>query len=52
MTERQTDITPEETDYEPPSDDELRGGTTEIDDEPPVGAQPGIPENGEPPASE
>ena len=45
-----------------PDDDELRGGTTEIDDEPlgvpadgdsdHVGDQPGIPSEGEPPASE
>jgi hypothetical protein len=61
VTERQTDITEEEPDLQPPADDELRGGTTEIPDEPmgvpadgdsSVGDQPGIPEEGEPPASE
>jgi hypothetical protein len=59
--ERQTDITPDDPDLERPSDDELRGGATEIDDEPmgvpadgdsSVGDQPGIPAEGEPPASE
>ena len=60
MTERQTDITPDEPDLEHPDDDEQRGGTSEIPDEPlgvpaegdsSVGDQPGIPDT-EPPASE
>lgn len=59
--ERQTDITPEDPDLEHPADDELRGGEAEIDDEPlgvpadgdsSVNEQPGIPAEGEPPASE
>ena len=61
MTERQNDISPEDPDYERPDDDELRGGSTEVDDEPmgvpadgdtSVSDQPGIPREGEPPASE
>jgi hypothetical protein len=60
VTERQTDITPEEPDYERPADEDVRGGETEIDDEPlgvpadgdsSVNDQPGIPDGGEPPAS-
>lgn len=59
MTERQTDITPTDPDLERPDDDEQRGGTTEVPDEPlgvpadgdsSVGDQPGIPD-GEPPAA-
>jgi hypothetical protein len=58
MTERQTDITPEDPDLERPGDDELEGGTTETPDEP-MGVQPeadpsepdqpGIPDEDEPP---
>ena len=58
VTERQTDITPQEPDVSQPDDDELRGGTTETDDEP-MGVQPdadpdepeqpGIPDSDEPP---
>lgn len=61
MTERQTDITPEDPDLEKPDSEEpLEEGNTEVPDEPmgvpaegesSVGDQPGIPE-GEPPASE
>lgn len=40
VTERQTDITPEEPDVSLPADDELRGGTTETPDRP-MGVQPG-----------
>jgi hypothetical protein len=58
MTERQTDITPEDPDLERPDEDELAGGTVETPDEPmgvqpgadpsePV--QPGIPDEDEPP---
>lgn len=59
--DRQTDITPEDPDLTPPEGDELEEGNTEIDDEPmgvpadgdsTVNDQPGIPRDGEPPASE